>query len=56
METYVDMSGAFIEFSLHSHLPTARRLTWEDERVSGPLLNVKIDGDQSFQTNAEKWA
>jgi len=40
----------------HSHLPTARRLTWEDERVPGPGLNLKIDGNQSFQTNAEKWA
>ena len=40
----------------HSHQPTARRLTWEDEGVSGPGLNLKIDGDQSFQTNAEKWA
>jgi hypothetical protein len=39
----------------HSHQPTARRLTWEDERVSGPVLNLKIDGDQSFQTNAGKW-
>jgi hypothetical protein len=25
-------------------------------RVSGPGFNLKIDGDQSFQTNAEKWA
>jgi hypothetical protein len=41
----------------HSHQPTARRLTWEDEGVSGPGLNLKIDGDQSFQkTNAGKWA
>jgi hypothetical protein len=24
--------------------------------VSGPVLNLKIDGDQSFQTNAGKWA
>ena len=40
----------------HSHLPTARRLTWEDERVPVPGLNLKIDGNQSFQTNAEKWA
>jgi hypothetical protein len=40
----------------HSHQPTARRLTWEDERVPGPVLNLKIDGDQSFQTNAGKWA
>jgi hypothetical protein len=39
----------------HSHQPTAR-LTWEDERVSDQVLNLKIDGDQSFQTNAEKWA
>jgi hypothetical protein len=38
-----------------SHQPTAR-LTWEEERVSGPVLNPKIDGDQSFQTNAENWA
>jgi hypothetical protein len=37
----------------HSHQPTAR-LTWKEERVSGPVLNLKIDGDQSFQTNAEK--
>jgi hypothetical protein len=40
----------------HGHQPTARRLTWEDERMSGPGLNLKIDGDQSFQTTAEKWA
>jgi hypothetical protein len=40
----------------HSHQPTARRLTWEDERASGPVLNLKIDGNQSFQTNAGKWA
>ena len=40
----------------HSHLPTARRLTWEDERVPGPGLNLKINGNQSFQTNAEIWA
>ena len=40
----------------HSHLPTARRLTWEDERVPGPALHLKINGNQSFQTNAEKWA
>ena len=38
----------------HSHQPTAG-LTLEEERVSGPVLNLKIDGDQSFQTNAEKW-
>ncbi len=38
----------------HNHQPTAR-LTWEEERVSGPVLNLKIDGDQSFQTNAEIW-
>jgi hypothetical protein len=37
-----------------SHQPTARRLTWEDERVNAPCLNLKIDEDQSFQTNAEK--
>jgi hypothetical protein len=24
--------------------------------VSGPVPNLKIDGDQSFQTNAGKWA
>ncbi len=24
--------------------------------MSGPGLNLKIDGNQSFQTNAEKWA
>ena len=40
----------------HSHQPTAIRLTWEDERMPGPGLNLKIDGNQSFQTNAEKWA
>jgi hypothetical protein len=40
----------------HRHQPTARRLTWADERVPGPVLNLKIDGDQSFQTNAEIWA
>jgi hypothetical protein len=40
---------------IHSHQPTAR-LTWEDERVSGPVLSLKIDEDQSFQTNAGKWA
>ena len=40
----------------HHHQPTARRLTWADERVPGPVLNLKIDGDQSFQTNAEIWA
>ncbi len=40
----------------HRHQPTARRLTWEDERVSGPGLNLKNDEDRSFQTNAEKWA
>ncbi len=39
----------------HSHQPTTR-LTWEEERVSGPDRNLKIDGVQSFQTNAEKWA
>jgi hypothetical protein len=39
----------------HSHQPTAR-LTWEEERVSGTVLNLKIDGNQSFQTNAAKWA
>jgi hypothetical protein len=38
-----------------SHQPTATRLTWEDERVPAPGLNLKKDGDQSFQTNAEKW-
>jgi hypothetical protein len=40
---------------VHSHQPTAR-LAWDEERVPGPVLNLKIDGDQSFQTNAEKWA
>jgi hypothetical protein len=40
----------------HSHQPTERRLTWEDEKVPVPGLNLKIDGNQSFQTNAEKWA
>jgi hypothetical protein len=39
-----------------SHQPTARRLTWEDERVPAPGLNLKIDRHQSFQTTAEKWA
>jgi hypothetical protein len=34
----------------------ARRLKREDERVPVPGLNLKIDGNQSFQTNAEKWA
>ena len=24
--------------------------------MPGPVLNLKIDGDQSFQTNAEIWA
>jgi hypothetical protein len=38
-----------------SHQPTGRRLTWEDERVPVPGQNLKIDGDQSFQTTAEKW-
>ncbi len=38
----------------HSHQPTARRLTWEDEWVPGPGLNLKIDGDQSFQTNCQR--
>ncbi len=28
----------------------------QDERVPGQVLNLKIDGDQSFQTNAEIWA
>jgi hypothetical protein len=42
------------EYNNHSHQPTARRLTWEDERVPAPGLNLKLDGDQSFQTNAEK--
>jgi hypothetical protein len=41
---------------IQSHQPTARRLTWEDERVPAPGLNLKIDGDQSFQTTAGKWA
>ncbi len=39
----------------HSHQPTAR-LTWDEERVPGPVLNLKIDGDQSFQYNPEIWA
>ncbi len=39
----------------HSHQPTAR-LIWDEERVPGPVLNLKIDGDQSFQNNAEIWA
>jgi hypothetical protein len=38
-----------------SHQPTAR-LAWEEERVSGPILNLKIDEDQSSQNNAEIWA
>jgi hypothetical protein len=29
------------------------RLTWEDERVPGPVLNLKIDGDQSFRITQE---
>ncbi len=33
------------DINTHSHPPTAR-LTWEDGRVSGPVLNLKIDGDQ----------
>ncbi len=36
----------------HSHQPTAR-LTWEEERASGPVLNLKIDRDQSFRTNSK---
>ena len=40
---------------VHSHQPTAR-LAWDEERVPGPVLNLKIDGDQSFQNNAEIWA
>jgi hypothetical protein len=40
----------------HSHQPTASRLTWKDERVPVTGLNLKIDGNQSFKTNAEKWA
>ena len=40
----------------HRHQPTARRPTWADERVPGPVLNLKIDGDQWFQTNTEIWA
>ena len=39
----------------HSQQPTAR-LTWNEQRVPGPVLNLKIDGDQSFQNNAEIWA
>jgi hypothetical protein len=41
------------DIDTHSHQPTAR-LTWEDERASGPVLNLKIDDDQSFQSNAGK--
>jgi hypothetical protein len=37
-----------------SHQPTAKRPTWEDERVPAQVQNLKIDGDQSFQTTAEK--
>ena len=40
---------------VHSHQPTAR-LAWDDERVPGPVLNPKIDADQSFQNNPEIWA
>jgi hypothetical protein len=40
---------------IQSHQPTARRFTWEDERVPAPGLNLKIDWNQSFQTTAEKW-
>ncbi len=36
----------------HSHQPTAR-LAWDEERVPGSVLNLKIDGDQSFQNNPE---
>jgi hypothetical protein len=39
----------------HSHQPTTR-LAWDEERVPGPVLNLKIDGDQSFQKNPEIWA
>ena len=39
----------------HSHQPTAR-LAWDEERVPGPVLNLKIDGNQSFQNNPEIWA
>ncbi len=39
----------------NSHQPTAR-LAWDEERVPGPVLNLKIDGDQSFHDNAESWA
>jgi hypothetical protein len=35
--------------------PTARH-TWEEERVSGPGLNLNIDEDPSFQANTEIWA
>ncbi len=41
--------------NVHSHQPTARP-AWNEERVPGPDLNLKIDGDQSFQKNAEIWA
>jgi hypothetical protein len=42
------------DINSQSHQPKARRLT-EEERVSGPVPNLKIDGNQSFQTNAGKW-
>ncbi len=38
----------------HSHQPMARRLTWEDERVPGSGLNLKIDEDQPFQTKQRR--
>ena len=30
-------------------------LAWDEERVTGPVLNLKINGDQSFQNNPEIW-
>ena len=38
----------------HSNQPTARMLTWEDQRVSSPGY-LQGDDDQSLPTNAEVW-
>jgi hypothetical protein len=38
----------------HSNQPTARMLTWEDQRVSSPGY-LQVDDDQSLQTNTELW-
>ncbi len=38
----------------HSQQPTTR-FAWDEERVPGQVLNLKIDGNQSFQNNAEIW-